>query len=389
MPHRPEGKGPVPTLPGGVSTSAAYTPPRVTRSAATGIMTSDSLSTFKKKLTANTEDGSHPSGVVTPVVKSMGGLAWLSTSNKSTDSMDRSLVTMTTSDDNRSIATLATEDEREVTASALLMVAKVAEREHQQHYLKGIAIEGANESRSTPGVVLPADSSSASTCSASTVPLKKRAKKLNIMQKLEFQACIGKDVCHVSPVSHDSDNPSSTVNRIHSYDSKDLSSTSLPSPNSGSTTEVLDFSKVNSTSQIGLEPQVQITHFPTVLHQILADEELTFSDNSPIIHWLEDGETWKVENWNALRRHVLPKHFSDLRDEHGSACGTIDAFLYNIDAWGFEEIKNGPYAGAYRHNVSSLYLWPSLNQSMCVIVPVFDPLRISLNAYNFCCTAFH
>ena len=288
-------------------------------------------------------------GVVTPVVKNK--LNWLPARNKSCDSMDRSTATSATTDDSRSVATLATEDEREATASALLMVAKVAERESQQYYLKGMVVDG------RPRRVPPAVSSSASTCSSSSVPLKKRKKQFDILRRQQqHQTDVGKEACHVSPVSHDNGNPSPDGNRTQSYDSKDLGS-SVSSPQGETTQELLDSSKVHSTAQIGAGAslpvsQVLIPHFPTVLHQVLADKKHTVDEKGPIIRWLPDGESWTVENWNSMRKQVLPKFFSDLRDENGSSCGTIDAFLHNIDAWGFEEIKNGPNAGAYRHNVS-------------------------------------
>ena len=393
MPHRPEGQG---------SSSSVYTPPRVTGSTAAAIMRQQTninnshSQQHSQQLNAQTTTAalqqqygalSHslsphsqscPSGVVTPVVKLKGarGIAWLSTMgcstiNKSSDSTDRSTAA---TDDSRSIATVATEDEREATASALLsMVAKAAEREHQQHYLKGMVVDGSV-------------SSSASTGSSSTVPgpLKKRKKQLDILRRQQEQQTDvdssnnnNKNACHISPGTVSSDTPPrrmdnmsnnnsvnntpvATSNRAHSYDSKcDSSYTTTgvgvsSSSKRETTKELLDSSKVHSTAQIGAPSQaLTISHFPTVLHQVLADQELlTDGDNSKVIQWLPDGEAWKVIRWDAMRRQVLPKYFSDLTDEHGSSCGSIDAFLYHIDAWGFEEIKNGTNAGAYRHDVS-------------------------------------
>jgi len=359
MPHRPEGQGSSSLSPGAGVNSPVYNPPRVTGSTAAAIMrqsTNDSMSTVSRKSTiAGLQYGAHSSGVVTPVVKNKGGLTWLTASNKSSDSTDRSTATTTTTDDSRSIATVATEDEREAMASALLMVAKVAEREQQQHYLKGMVVNGSDIGNNRPSGIFPSVSSSLSTCSGSTVPLKKRKKQLDILRRRQHQTDVEKQVCHISPVSHDSVTPSSAGHRAQSYDSKDLGSSSMSSPKGETTQELLNSSKVHSTAQIGVGAalpvsQVLISHFPTVLHQALADKELTTGDNGPVIQWLADGEAWNVENWNAMRRQVLPKYFSDLRDEHGNSCGTIDAFLHNIDAWGFEEIKNGPNAGAYSHN---------------------------------------
>ena len=91
-----------------------------------------------------------------------------------------------------------------------------------------------------------------------------------------------------------------------------------------------------------------IAHFPSVLHRVLADAEFA----GTVVTWLPDGESWKVLRWDALRRQVLPRYFSSLRDENGEGCGTIDAFLYHLTAWGFEEVKDGSDVGAYRHDVS-------------------------------------
>lgn len=356
MPHRPEGQGPANLSPGGViKTSAVYTPPRVAGSAAAAIMRQQTSDSIPKQTNLQY------TGVVTPTVKNK--LNWLSasSSNKSCDSMDRS--TATNTDDSRSIATLATEDEREATASALLMVAKAAERE--QNYLKEMVLDGESD---RPSGVPPAISSSASSCSSSTVPLKKRKKQLDILRRQQTDA---KDAYHVSPVSHDSGTPSSAGTRTQSYDSKDLSS-SASLPQGESTQELLDSSKVHSPGQIGAKStlpvsQVVIPHFPTVLHQVLANQKDSSDEKGPIIRWLADGECWKVENWNSMRKQVLPKYFSDLRDENGSSCGTIDAFLHNIDAWGFEEIKNGPNAGAYRHNVSICMTLYHIQVAFCQI----------------------
>ncbi|MGK3735275.1 MAG: hypothetical protein ACI8RD_010630 [Bacillariaceae sp.] len=371
MPHRPEeGLG---SSISGVNSSAVYTPPRVAESTAAAIM--------RQQGAHNNYGGARsPSGVVTPVVKSkhwsmMPGID-ARTSNKSSDSTDRSTGT---NDDSRSIATLATEDEREVTASALMMVAQAAEREH---YLSA---------------VVPSSSTSTGS-SSSTVPLKKRKKQMDIIRRQEQQDneedhhhhhhesssntddnnnnkddhTTEQNPCHISPVSHSSSeqgedgtsvrrtNPSSA----HSYDSKDLHPSYRNSGvvSKGETTqELLDSSKVHSTAQIGAQPssstssssstfpsQVLIPHFPTVLHHVLVDKEL----DGKVIQWLPDGEAWKVIRWDAMRRQVLPKYFADLRDENGSGCGTIDAFLYHLDAWGFEEIQDGINAGAYRNDVS-------------------------------------
>jgi hypothetical protein len=84
------------------------------------------------------------------------------------------------------------------------------------------------------------------------------------------------------------------------------------------------------------------------LHEVLSDPEYA----GTVLQWLPDGEAWKVLRWDALRRQVLPRYFADLRDENGTSCGTIDAFLWHLTAWGIEEVKDGTDVGAYRHDVS-------------------------------------
>mmetsp|Transcript_28027 Transcript_28027/g.61760 ORF Transcript_28027/g.61760 Transcript_28027/m.61760 type:complete len:675 (+) Transcript_28027:192-2216(+) len=367
MPHRPEGQGSSSSLSQGGVNSSVYTPPRVTGSTAAAIMRQQSSDNSMNQISGNTTStalqyNGHPSGIVTPVVKSKAGLPWLAAGrNKSSDSTDRSMATSGTTDDSRSIATLGTEDEREATASALLMVAKAAEREQQQHYLKGMVVDNTS-------VVLASIPSAVSRGSPSTVPLKKRKKQLR------------EDACHVSPFSHSSNdlestNTSATGNHAHSYDSKDMGPSSLTTPKGEMTQELLDSSKVHSTAQIGAGAKLPISpvlihHFPTVLHQVLVDKELAIDEKGPAIQWLPNGESFKVNDWNAMRRRVLPKYFSDLRDEHGSSSGTIDAFLYHIDAWGFEEIKTGANTGAYCHD-----LFIRGAQKLCVRMQFTSDLR--------------
>ena len=42
----------------------------------------------------------------------------------------------------------------------------------------------------------------------------------------------------------------------------------------------------------------------------------------------------------------MPQFFPQL-------AGSIDAFLWHLAAWGFEEIQDGPDVGAFGHTVSS------------------------------------
>lgn len=406
MPHRPQGQG----ANGGAGETSLYTPPRLPGTAAAAIMRqsnvaagsaassgSSAATAVSNQAVAAALYGAARSaaGIVTPLAGA--NKPWLTAGatlshpgalmpslNKSTDSTDtRSMGN--TSHDAASVATLATEDDREATASALLMVAKAAEREHLNSMIRAASLT-ASGSNSSPSVM----------------PLKKRKKQLDFLRRQQNGAgeddeeeeedsmsdatekevtatnattATEHDPCHVSPVSHSSAEhglraestddstptrriipPNSRTNRTSSYDSKDLplSYRAMERKEAFTTQELLDSAKVHSTAQIGaLKPsypsQVLIPHFPTVLHQVLSDKEC-----ENVVQWLPDGEAWKVLRWDGLRRQVLPRYFADLRDENGGACGTIDAFLFHLGAWGFEEIKDGTDVGAYRHDVSTM-----------------------------------
>ena len=311
MPHRPE-------RPAGATAAATatYSPHH---GAAAAIMRPGPQSAMH---------GFHPAGVVTPkpwMAAHVSGVPH----PKSSDSADRSTGTKP---DDSTVATLATEattDEREATASALLMVSQ--------------GIQSSDDAK---------DSSSTD----SNVPLKKRKKHLDFLRRNQSEESSKEsDPCHVSPVSHSSlgsgqgrtvsseevtpERPSRlSSQRSHSYDSKEVPSTQA----------LLASSKIHSTIDIAPPAHVMVPHFPSVLHQVLADPEYS----GTVLQWLPDGEAWKVLRWDALRRQVLPRYFSDLRDENGHGSGTIDAFLWHLTAWGFEEVKDGTDVGAYRHDVS-------------------------------------
>lgn len=248
---------------------------------------------------------------------------------KSADSLDRSTATKR---DDSTVTTLAAEsdddlEKREATASALLMVSKCSKADSSA----------------------PSSSSPTARSTTSKVPLKKR-KNLNFLRpKTEAAVTSSHDPCHVSPVSHSSlESSSRTISkeegspercptsavRSESYDSKES-----PVGNLASAQALLETSKINNTIEIAPQSQASIPHFPTVLHQVLADESCAGN----VVQWTEDGEAWKVLRWDALRRQVLPKYFANLTDEHGKGSGTIDAFLWHLTAWGFEEKQDGSY----------------------------------------------
>jgi len=169
--------------------------------------------------------------------------------------------------------------------------------------------------------------------SVERVPLKKRKINSILRHKTTESA-----PCNVSPMSNGSKALSAeSAARTSSYDLKD--GQALP-----------DSAKISNTNDICSPPaHVIIPHFPSVLHSLLTDSEFSGS----VIQWLPHGQAWRIVRWDALRRQVLPKFFPQLSEEDGKrSSGSIDAFLWHLSAWGFEEIPHGPDAGAYTNVVS-------------------------------------
>ena len=294
------------------------------------------------------------------------------TVQKSVDSSDRSTGTHKPQDEESTVATLATEtdemERREATATALLLVSAQpvvksstsADGGASSLPVREVAAE--QEAEQQAAAPTTSDVPAPTAADEATVPLKKRKKHLDFLRR-NSEASEGEQPYHVSPVSHSSHEGVSRVvgntssdehtpsrptrvtvttntNRSNSYDS-----------NEAPTTQALpDSAKIHNATDIALKPpaHVSVPHFPSVLHRVLSDEECS----GTVLQWLPDGESWKVLRWDALRRSVLPLHFSELRDENGKGSGTIDAFLWHLAAWGFEEIKDGPDEGAYKHDVS-------------------------------------
>ena len=285
---------------------------------------------------------------------------------KSSDSADRS--TATKPHDEDTVATLATEgahdedemEKREATASALLLVSSKAVSHETS---------GADNSDNIQPEGNDKESGSAEGSEASeptTVPLKKRKKHLDFLRRNRDTESTSNELqsYHVSPVSHSSLGSSlvegrtvsseehtpnrpghAGAHRSNSYDSKE---SPYHQHQKESTQELPVSAKIHNAIDIAPPTTVVVPHFPSVLHQLLSD--VNFAGH--VVTWLPNGEAWKVLRWDALWREVLPLYFSDLRDEDGSGAGTIDAFLWHLTAWGFEEIKDGTDVGAYRHDVS-------------------------------------
>jgi len=210
----------------------------------------------------------------------------------------------------------------------------------------------------------------------SSVPLKKRRKLLDFLRKKPVETAeADKQHLHVSPL------PSPQVrNRITDHESSEETTIAPASPPRGKGSSLTcmagaynmkgaqclhEGSKINDAAEISPPPaQVVINDFPTVLHDVLTNSD--FAGN--VVQWLPGGKTWKIIRWDALRRKVLPKHFPQLRDEYGKVVSSIDAFLWHLASWGFEEVQSGPDIGAYTHEVNSATPKCSLDVPSLIII---------------------
>lgn len=161
------------------------------------------------------------------------------------------------------------------------------------------------------------------------VPFKKRKMVSEIIRPKDETSS-----CHVSPVSHGS----KTANTN--------SPTRTPNSSYGDMKgghALHESAKINPNDTIPPPKTVDVPHFPSLLFDLLKDP--VASENA--IQWCADGRAWRIVRWDALRKSILPKFF-------GGA--SVDSFLADISAWGFEEVAYGADAGAYVHTVSSIHL---------------------------------
>jgi hypothetical protein len=359
MPHRPE--RPAGTTATAGATSAVYIPPHMT---SPGLLASAAQQIMRPMGQPVLQHTSmyNAAGLVTPTsmarqqwtVSNAAGIHRLPPSlpnPKSSDSADRSDRSTATKHDEDTVVTLATEsmnDQMDRREAALLLVSS----------------KGMLPVHSAPTTKPQEDESSSDAPEKATVPLKKRKKHLDFLRRNQDTDSTDEQtpLYHVSPVSHSSLGSTRRsvsseehtpqrlgapgAHRTDSYDSKES-----PYQQTEGTQELLDSSKIHSTTDIAPSATVMVPHFPSVLHRALSDKEFA----GTVISWLPNGEAWKVLRWDVLRRRVLPLYFADLRDEDGKGCGTIDAFLWHLSAWGFEEVTDGTDVGAYRHGVSTYY----------------------------------
>ena len=221
-----------------------------------------------------------------------------------------------------------------------------------------------------------ADEDQQSVATERSRPLKKR-KTVTPRKSSSYPA-------HVSPMSH-----MSVLSEAAATARDDHSQASTPRVVASTSTSYEEDAKeeeeekttttkktVNDDSKKPATPpptHVVIPHFPSVLHTLLTDSP--YADK--VVQWLPHGKAWRIVRWEALRRQVLPQFFSP--EEQSKGAGSVDAFMWHLTAWGFEEITEGPDAGAYSHEVRavvvciwSVSVYVSMTASHIVVLPVIS-----------------
>ena len=170
---------------------------------------------------------------------------------------------------------------------------------------------------------------------------KKRKKHLDVLRRnMGDDTADPATPCQVSPVS------ASSIESHDGYSEEGISIATQTSRTMMMLHEASSSGSYDERMKKAVPPEpVDEQHFPSILHKVLSE-----TDAQTVLQWLPHGQAWKIVRWDALRREVLPRCFPELCQEKGG--GSIDSFLAQVRAWGFEEIKDGPDAGAYRHIVS-------------------------------------
>ena len=190
--------------------------------------------------------------------------------------------------------------------------------------------------------------------SGSSGPLKKRKTVVaDILRQKPAAENDRHDPYHVSPMSHGSKTvveapDSEGTSRTPSYDSKEEGKTTPTHPKTSSSTSPKSTTQFPASQHGGLVP-----YFPSALHWLLTESSSqtatpAYAAARTVLQWVPHGQAFRVVKWDALRRQVLPRFFPQL-------AGSLDAFLWHLRAWGFEEIQDGPDVGCFGHTVSEQY----------------------------------
>lgn len=182
-------------------------------------------------------------------------------------------------------------------------------------------------------------------------PLKKRK---STDQNLDEGGTTLDDTCHVSPISHSSKSGATVETSIMNHDTPSTSSAhSFDMKEDGSSNHTETGMKASQSHSRPQKSMYQmIPQFPSLLHWILSGPSMqsNFSVDLSVLQWVSHGQAWRIIRWDAFHREVLPALFPQLVSNTAET-GSIDAFMWQLKAWGFQEIKDGPDIGAFAHTV--------------------------------------
>jgi len=179
-----------------------------------------------------------------------------------------------------------------------------------------------------------------------------------------------------------SDGLSSTTTRALSYESKEETKThtTTATANAANNSNNKSKSGTNSTSPKSttqFPSHSLVPYFPSALHWLLTESSSQtaspeYAAARSVLQWVPHGQALRVVRWDALRSQVLPQFFPQL-------VASVDAFLWHLAAWGFEEIPDGPDVGAFGHTVRCVGLcgWGRIFQKE-------EPKLLSLVFFSHC-----
>ena len=187
-------------------------------------------------------------------------------------------------------------------------------------------------------------------------PLKKRK---STGQSLVETGTNSDDPYHVSPISHSSKSGATSETNIMSHDTPSTSSAHSFSIKDDCNSNITEAGmKVHQSISRPQKSMYQmILQFPSLMHWILSETSTQISSSKfnvdlSVLQWVSHGQAWRIIRWEAFHREVLPAMFPQLIS-NATDSGSIDAFLWQLRAWGFQEIRDGPDIGAFAHTVRS------------------------------------
>ncbi len=189
-------------------------------------------------------------------------------------------------------------------------------------------------------------------------PLKKRKSTDHSVTNISGDVGTSSDgAYHVSPISHSSKSGTTVETHTMSHDTPSTSSAHSfdmkEEPHSGHTSASVKKDPSHARPQQSMFRM--IPQFPSLVHWILSEPTSKFAVDLSVLQWVSHGQAWRIIRWDAFHREVLPAMFPQLVSS-ATETGSIDAFMWQLKAWGFQEIKDGPDIGAFAHTVSAQHI---------------------------------